>query len=124
MVSKALLLVFISALLTAVANLALRGGVLGAGGLSLSPNLFLVQMGALLKQPLFVIGVLFYGIAAIVWFAALSLENLTTSYPILVGMTFVMVGLGAVVFYGEFISAQKLAGIATILLGIALVARA
>ena len=99
-------------------------GVLAGGGLSLSPDLFFQQMIALCREPLFLFGVLFYGAAAIVWFAALSLENLTTGYPILVGLTFVMVGLGAAVVFGEMISLQKLTGMAAILVGIALIARA
>lgn len=124
MTTQGLLLIALSAVLTAVANLLLRGGVLGHGGFSLAPDKVLSGLLGLLTQPMLLAGVVFYGLAAVVWFSVLAVENLSSSYPALVGLTFVLVATGAVLFFGESLSLQKLLGMAIILSGIVLVARA
>ena len=57
-------LVGVAALLTATANLLLRGGVLTFGEFSLSPGKMKHQFLTLGTQPMFVAGVLLYGLAA------------------------------------------------------------
>lgn len=124
MTFRGLLLVGIAALLTALANLLLRGGVLRFGEFSLSPDRITAGLVGLASQPVFMAGVVFYGLAAIVWFSAISVEDLSTSYPVLVGLTFVLVASGAVFFFQEAFSIQKLFGMMLILGGIFVVARA
>jgi multidrug transporter EmrE-like cation transporter len=120
---RGLFLVAFSAFLQALANLLLRGGVLRVGQVSLAPDKLKDQLLALGSQPMFTAGLVFYGFAALVWFSVISFERLSTSYPILVGLTFMLVASGAVIFFDETLSWQKLAGIALILLGIIVVAR-
>ncbi len=115
--------IMLAALLLAAANLLLRGGLLAGGGLSFD-GAFMLQMGRLFTQPLFLIGVFFYAAATIVWFFALSMENLSSSYPILVGATFICVTLGAVLFFQEAVSLPKGLGMLLIVFGIAAVALA
>lgn len=124
MTISGLLLVGLTAVLQSAANLLLRGGVLRAGGLSFSSPRVTDQAVALASEPMFVIGVFLYGAAAVVWFSVLSVEDLSRSYPMLVGLSFIIVGAGAALFFSEQISWQKLAGMSTILVGILLVARA
>jgi drug/metabolite transporter (DMT)-like permease len=124
MTGQGLALVLTSAGLTAAANLMMRRGVLNAGGLSLAPAQLKTSLVALAHQPLFVGGVLLYGLAALIWFHILSIEPLSTSYPVLVALTFLLVTSGAVVVFHESVSIQKVAGIGIILLGIVLVSRA
>jgi len=121
---QGLTLVLVSAGCTAVANLMLRRGVLAAGAPSLAPANFKHGALALAHQPLFIAGVLLYGLAALIWFQVLSLESLSTSYPLLVSFTFLLVTVGAAVFFHEAVTVQKIAGIAIIVLGIVLVSRA
>jgi multidrug transporter EmrE-like cation transporter len=118
MTGAGLFLVILSSLLTVSANLMMRGGVLRAGGFLLSAKSAL----SLCQQPLFVTGFILYGIAALIWFRVLSVANLSTSYPLLVSLTFVLVTLGAVFFFREPVSTQKIVGIAVIVAGIVLVA--
>jgi len=124
MTTHVFLLVLGSALLTACANLMMRHGLLLAGGLSLhgdgAPGLLL----RLAKQWTFVLGLTAYALAAFVWFRVLSIAEVSTSYPILVGLTFVMVSVGAVLWFRESISFLKAVGVAVILVGIVLVAKA
>jgi drug/metabolite transporter (DMT)-like permease len=117
-------LILASALLTAAANLQMRAGVRGAGGLTLQFHTLAAQFGALARQPLFISGVLLYGLAAVLWFAVIGIEDLSTSYPVLVSAVFILVTGGAAFFFQERITAQKIAGILIILAGIAVVARA
>ena len=123
MSTRGLLLVAFSAFLTALANLLLRGGLLRFGEFSLAADNLRGQLLALGSQPMFVAGLVFYGLAALVWFSVVSIERLSISYPVLVGFTFILVTSGAMVFFHEALSWQKLSGIAIILTGIIVVAR-
>lgn len=118
------ILIFLSAALTTCANLILRTGLLRAGGLRFFSGMIATQFIALCREPLVVAGFMLYGLAAVVWFGVISIENLSTCYPILVGLTFVMVTTGAVLLFGESISARKIAGALIILLGVLVVAGA
>jgi multidrug transporter EmrE-like cation transporter len=122
--SSALLLIVVSGVLTAAANLLLRHGLVRAGGFDVTRLGVVDTAGALLRQPTFVAGVILYGAAAVVWFRVLSVAEVSTSYPILIGLTFVLVSIGAVAWFQESMSVVKAAGIAVILAGIVLVGRA
>ena len=124
MSERGLLLVGLSALLTVASNLMLRGGVTRAGGFALSLASLISDLLRLARQPLFVAGLVLYAMAALVWFRVISTENLSSSYPLLVSLTFVLVTLGATVFFREPVSWQKVLGLGVILAGILLVARA
>ena len=119
-----LLLVGLSALLTVASNLMLREGLTRAGGFGLSLSTLISDLLRLARQPLFVAGLVLYATAALVWFRVISTENLNSSYPLLVSLTFVLVTLGATVFFHEPVSWQKVLGLGVILAGIVLVARA
>lgn len=118
MSTRGLFLILVAAFLTVSGNLMIRQGVVLAGGLSLESTVFLKEMRNLLQQPLFVAGVVLYGLASIVWFGIVSTENLNSSYPLLVGITFILVTLGATVLFRESLSWQKVLGITIILIGI------
>ena len=81
---------------------------------------FILSLGL---QPLFLIGLGFYASSALVWFAVISREGLSGSYPLLVGLTFALVTLGAIVFFDEQVGWVKLVGVVVILGGIIIVSR-
>ena len=124
MTSRGLILLIASALCTVGANLLLRGGILRAGGFTLSLDRVKDQVLGLCRQPMFVVGVVLYGVAAIIWFRVLSTEDLSLSYPLFVSLTFVLVTLGAACFFREHISWQRALGMFVILAGFVLTARA
>ncbi len=124
MTSRGAILVATTAALTALANVMLRAGILRFGELSLTARGLMPTIVGLARQPLFVAGFILYGAAAIVWLSAISIEELSTSYPVLVGMTFVLVTACAVPIFGEHFSILKGLGILVILFGVVLVARA
>jgi multidrug transporter EmrE-like cation transporter len=124
MTTQIFLLVLGSALLTACANLMMRHGLVLAGGLSIQGDGLPGLMLRLARQWTFVLGLTAYALAALVWFRVLSVAQVSTSYPILVGLTFVMVSVGAVLWFRESIDLPKVVGVAVILAGIVLVAKA
>lgn len=114
--------VLAAATLTMAANLLLRAGIDAAGGFAAAgigdvPAALL----RLFMQPLFSAGFIIYFLAALVWFRVVATEPLTVAYPVLVSLTFILVTLGAVLMFGEAISLRKIAGLAIMLAGIALV---
>jgi multidrug transporter EmrE-like cation transporter len=124
MTTQVFLLVLGSALLTACANLMMRHGLVLAGGLNLQGDGIPGLLLRLAKQWTFVLGLVAYALAALVWFRVLPIAEVSISYPILVGLTFVMVSVGAVLWFRESISSLKVLGIAVILTGIVLAAKA
>ncbi|MDP8962895.1 MAG: hypothetical protein M3O33_02690 [Cyanobacteriota bacterium] len=118
MTKRGLWLVLLSAGLTVVANLLLRTGVIRAGGLG---GNFAQLPNALLRlatEPLFVIGFIAYGSASLIWFRVIATEPLSTAYPLLVSLTFLLVTLSAAILFRESVSLGKLLGLGVVLIGI------
>lgn len=120
---RGLALVVLSALFTVAANLLMRAGILRSGGFHLGLKKVGDPVWSSIGQPLFLVGVLLYGVAAVIWFRVLAFENLSSSYPLLVSVTFALVTLGAAVFFHESISLLKIVGLLVILAGIIIVAK-
>lgn len=111
-------LLLLTALLMAVANLLIKNGIVQAGGFSLSLLAFQLR-----RQPALVVGMLLTGIAALLWFRILASQKLSTCYPLFVSLTYSFITLGAFYFLHEKLSIQKLVGLVVIIIGITLVAR-
>jgi multidrug transporter EmrE-like cation transporter len=120
--APALYLIGLAALLQAAANLLLRHGLARAGSFDIVAAGKLASIQRLAMQPTFVVGFVLFGAAAIIWFKVLSLAEVSASYPILVGLTFALVSVGAVGLFQESMSVLKGLGIGVILAGIVLVA--
>lgn len=121
MTRNALILIALTAGMTAAGNLMIREGIVKAGGISLQPQTLIEDLMRIARQPVLVIGVLLYGLASVVWFKVISTESLSTSYPLVVAMTFFFVSSGCVLWFNELITLQKILGMALILLGIIIV---
>jgi multidrug transporter EmrE-like cation transporter len=107
---------------TAVSNLLIRAGIERYGGFKPSGLLDLAsQFFGLILQPLFSIGFLLYFVAALIWFRTIAIAPLTVAYPLMISLTFFAVTLGAVVVWGEPLTAGKLIGLGLILAGISVV---
>ena len=115
---QGLFLTIVSAFLTIFANLTLRHAV-STSEFDFSVSHFL----RLFLTPVFILGIVLYFAAMLVWFKVLVTEVLSSCYPVLVGITFFGVTLGAVFFYKEPVSLIKATGILAIILGIIIVAR-
>ena len=123
MTTRGLTLVILSALLTVVANLLMRAGVDRAGGFPSQLAEIPSGLLRLLMQPLFDIGFVSYGISALIWFRVIGSEPLSTAYPLLVSITFMLVTLGAVILFKERITWGKVIGLLIILFGIFIIGK-
>ena len=124
MTKEAFLLVLLAALLTVVANLMTRHGLVRAGGLTFRATGLFPSIVRMICEPTLVLGIVAYGLAAIVWFRVLSITEVSSAYPILVGITFMSVTVGAVLLFGESLNLIKLLGVLLILAGVVFIARA
>ncbi len=120
---QVLALVALSAVLPAVANLLLRHGVVQAGEPSFLGRRGFDTAARLAQQPAFLLGSVLYGAAAVVWFRVLAIAEVSTTFPILVGLIFALVCSGAGWLFHESMPAVRVLGIFVILAGIALIAR-
>lgn len=117
-----LILVLVTAAMTMAANLMLRAGIDAAGGFAPGgPMEVVVGVLKLFLQPFFTIGFIVYFLGSVVWFRVVATEPLSIAYPLLVSLTFSLVTAGAVVFFHESLSIQKVVGLATILAGIVII---
>jgi multidrug transporter EmrE-like cation transporter len=115
-------LVLLTAAVTMAANLLLRAGIDSAGGFAPQGAAGIVMaVVRLFLQPRFAIGFVAYFVASVIWFRVVATEPLSVAYPILVSLTFSLVTGGAVVFFHESLSWQKVLGLATILGGIVII---
>jgi undecaprenyl phosphate-alpha-L-ara4N flippase subunit ArnE len=116
-----LIFLLITAVMTMTANVLLRSGIGRAGGFTpANPQEIVAGLLKLFSQPYFLVGFVIYFLAAIVWFRVVASEPLSTAYPILVGLTFVLVTLAASIVFREPIAPQKAIGLAAIFIGIVL----
>jgi multidrug transporter EmrE-like cation transporter len=116
-------LVLLSAGLQVAGTLMLRAGVDQAGGFAVKLLEAPVGLLRLISQPVFDIGFIFYGLAALVWFRVLSTQPLSIAYPLLVSLTFLFVTLGAVTLFQETLSPIKVGGVVVIFIGIVMMSK-
>jgi drug/metabolite transporter (DMT)-like permease len=112
-------LLLITAVCMAVANLLIKHGIEAAGGFTPSVAALL----QLLRQPALLAGLLLTGISALMWFRILATQRLSTCYPLFVSLTYSLITVGAFFFLHEKMSVQKLVGLVVIIVGITTVAR-
>lgn len=118
---RAFALLVCCAVLTAAANLLLRGSASRASA-DVALDRWAYATYLLTDIP-FLLGVFLYGLAAVVWVGVLSLEELSLSYPVLVSLTFLLVTAGAVVIHRESITPLKIVGMCLMLSGIFVITR-
>ena len=123
MTLQLLLGVALCAATTAAANLLLRYGLQQVGGFVLREGDVMALILRLAGSCGFVGGLILYGLSAMLWFRILSFGEVSSCYPILVGLTFVMVTSGGMFLFSESFGGMKILGAATILAGIILIAK-
>ncbi len=115
-------LILIGVLLNAGAQLLLKSGTRAVGAFDFSwANLGPIGW-QLATQPQILGGLACYVVSVVVWILALSRVEVSLAYPML-SIGYVVNALLAWWLFGEAVTAQRLAGIAVIIVGVALVAR-
>ena len=123
MTPQLLLGVALCAIATTAANLLLRYGLQQVGGFGLGSGTVISLLFRLLGSAGFIGGLILYGLSALIWFRILSVGEVSSCYPVLVGLTFLMVTSGGVLLFSESIGVMKILGAVTILAGIILIAK-
>lgn len=113
----------LSALMTVASNLMIRSGLDQAGGFADHFTDIPTALLRLIKQPIFDLGLLLYGLAALIWFRVVASEPLSSAYPLLVSLTFILVTIGASIIFHELLSWRKVIGLAIILFGIFMIGK-
>ena len=111
---QAILIILCCTLLVAVAQLLIKTGANRLGG---HPNLMQTLLGIFTIPPLFA-GYCLYGIFAVLMVYALRHGELSVLYP-LISLGYVWVAILSVLVFHETMNVMKLAGIAIIIAGVA-----
>jgi multidrug transporter EmrE-like cation transporter len=115
-------LIMTGVLLNAAAQLLLKAGTNAVGRFEFSmANLLPVGM-KLAFEPHIVAGLACYVVSVVVWIMGLSRVQVSIAYPML-SVGYILNAVAAWYLFGESMTAQKLVGIAFIVLGVFLVAR-
>jgi multidrug transporter EmrE-like cation transporter len=118
-----LVLILASILVGVLGQLFLKAGVaklgtIGGAALANLPQL----VGAVITNPLIILGLACYGLGAAIWIIVLSRVDLSLAYPML-GLGYVIVLLTSWLIFGESVTPLRWAGALMIVAGVVLVAR-
>lgn len=80
------------------------------------------QLIPIFRVPQVTIGFLCYALSSLLWIAVVSSMDLSLAYP-MVSVAYVVVVLASWLFFGEQITALRLAGVAIIMAGVVVISR-
>src|SRR5262245_32386973 len=110
-----------SVLFGVAGQLVLKVGVSSLGPIALGDNRLLATIRRVLFHPWIVAGFAFYGLGMLLWLVALSQVELGYAYPF-ISLSYVLILFASWAFFGEEFSAMKLFGVASICLGVIVIA--
>jgi multidrug transporter EmrE-like cation transporter len=116
--TQGLILIIIAATLMSAGSLGLKGSIGAIGGFGSSVDGLFSDILALIRNPIFIIGLVLYGGGTLLWMKVIATEPLSVGYPILLSVAFIAVTLGAVFFFRETLSPVKLLGMIVIVVGV------
>jgi len=120
---RSLILIFGAVALAAGGQLSLKTGMSQVGRIGEeSFNQVISIIGRVISTPMVWIGLVLYGLAAVLWLIVLSRENLSFAYPIF-GSTYLIIVFLSWVVLREEVSLLRWLGASFIALGVFLVAR-
>lgn len=109
-------------LLNAMAQLWLKAGTNALGALSFSREAALSTVFRVGFEPHIIAGLTCYVLSVAIWIMALFKVPVSVAYPML-SIGYVVNAIAAWYLFGEYLSTQKLIGIAVIIVGVSLVAK-
>jgi multidrug transporter EmrE-like cation transporter len=115
-------LILSGVVLNAVAQLLLKAGTNALGALNFSRTEIFPTVLRIAMEPYIFGGLVCYVFSFVVWIAALSRVDVSIAYPML-SIGYLINAVAAWYLLGEMISPQKITGLATIMLGVFILAR-
>ncbi|MFH1637753.1 MAG: EamA family transporter [Candidatus Woesearchaeota archaeon] len=119
---KGINLVLVSVIATTIGQVLLKSGSSSAGALSFSSANLIQSLISIFSQPAVILGIIVYGLGAIIWILALSATELSKAYPIL-SLSFVIVAVASYLLFSESMPIHRIAGIITIIIGVVFMSR-
>jgi len=116
------MLVLAGVLLNAAAQLLLKAGTNSIGAFAFSADNLVPVGGKIASNPFILSGLGCYAVSVVVWIMALSRVEVSLAYPML-SIGYVVNAVAAWYLFGEALSAQRMIGIGTIIVGVFLMAR-
>jgi drug/metabolite transporter (DMT)-like permease len=110
-----------SVLLGVAGQLVLKAGVSSLGPIALGDSRLVATIRRVLLQPWIVTGFALYGLGMLFWLVALSQVELGYAYPF-ISLSYVLILIASWAFFGEELSGMKLFGVASICLGVIVIA--
>ena len=110
-----------SVLFGVVGQLVLKAGVSSLGPIGLGGNRLVATILRVLLQPLVMAGFALYGLGMVCWLIALSQVELGYAYPF-ISLSYVLILIASRVLFREELSGMKLFGVASICLGVIVIA--
>ncbi len=118
-----LALIFISVLLSSIAQIALKGGMSHPDVMSAAARGFNIAMlRSVATSPLVLGGLAVYFASTVVWLSVLSRTDVSLAYPF-VGLGFVMTAIMAWAIHGEVLTPARIVGTLLICSGVVVLAR-
>jgi multidrug transporter EmrE-like cation transporter len=115
-------LILISVGLSALAQISFKLGISGAWSHPVGAGGVAAELTNSIFTPGVMVGLGLYGLGTLLWLTALSRVDVSQAYPF-VGLGFVLTAILGYLFFGEPLSAQKIAGIMVVIGGVWLVAQ-
>ena len=112
-----MLIIVISVLLNAFAQLFIRKGMLLIGSLTLNIQNIVSLCFKVLTNIFLLSGMTCYAISILLWMVVLSRVNVSVAYPLL-SIGYIVTAIMAYFLFGETLTLQKVAGIIVICLGV------
>jgi len=116
---KSLLLILSSVVLGASAQVAIKWGTMGVSQAGADAKALLLKYFTSLPV---LAGLGLYALSSVTWIFAVSNVELSKAYP-MVAVGYVLVFLCSYFMFGESLSATKIAGLVTIVLGVVLISQ-
>ncbi|WP_462431553.1 SMR family transporter [Bacteroides nordii] len=112
-----MLIIVISVLLNAFAQLFIRKGMLLIGSLTLNIQNIVSLCFKVLTNIFLLSGMTCYAISILLWMVVLSRVNVSVAYPLL-SIGYIVTAIMAYFLFGETLTLQKVAGIIVICIGV------
>ena len=112
-----MLIIVISVLLNAFAQLFIRKGMLLIGSLTLNIQNIVSLCFKVLTNIFLLCGMTCYAISILLWMVVLSRVNVSVAYPLL-SIGYIVTAIMAYFLFGETLTLQKVAGIIVICIGV------
>ncbi len=80
-----------------------------------------ISLNTITDNMLFLVGLVFFGLSGIFYFMALNTLPLSITYPIMVGMSIIIINIFAFIYLGEQITMMQVVGYTLLILGMVII---